>query len=118
MSEVDVTDGVATIYFSHAYVHKSKGTAGRDPGTGWSQEARLVLFDATVSQPLPALPAAICDGYLEVGGIRHELLPLPFKRKVGAALHLEFAEGACIEVLGQRPFVELLGTPIFLEDYP
>jgi hypothetical protein len=118
VSQIDLSDGVATIYFSHAYIHKSKGTPGRDRGTGWSQEARLVLLEVETPGLLPLLPNTISEGFLEVGGIRHEVIPLPFKRKVGAKLHLEFIDGVQIEIIGERPFIELLGTPIYLEDFP
>lgn len=118
VSQIELADGVATIAFSHAYIHKSKGTPGKDPGTGWSQEVRLVMLEAQTPGPLPSLPNTISEGFLEVGGIRHEIIPLPFMRKVGARLHLVFVDGATIEVTGKRPFVELLGTPIYLEDFP
>jgi hypothetical protein len=118
VSHIDLTDGLVTIHFSHAYIHKSKGTPGRDQGTGWSQEAQLILSDAVMSGPTPPLPNTIADGFLEVGGIRHEVLPLPFKRKVGARLWLAFADGTHTEITGKRPFVELSGNPIYLEDFP
>lgn len=85
---------MARVHFSQAYIHKSKGKPGRDPATVWSQEAELVLLEAAASGPLPPLPNLIAEGFLEVGGIRHELIPLPFKRKVGARLHLQFADGS------------------------
>lgn len=118
VSQIAFVDGVATISFSHAYIHKSKGTPGKDPGTGWSQEAELVLSEAETPGPLPSLPNTISDGFLEIGGIRHEIIPLPFMRKVGASLHLVFVDGAQIEIIGKRPFIELLGTPIYVEDFP
>ena len=117
VSCIELLDGLAMIHFSHAYVHKSKGTPGRDPGTGWSQEAKLVLWGATASAPLPALPNTISEGFLEVGGIRHELIPLPFKRKIGAKLCLTFIDGVQTVIAGNRPLIELLGTPIYLEDF-
>jgi len=117
VSQIELLDGIATIYFSHAYIHKSKGKAGKDPGTGWSQEAQLVLLEATALGPLPALPNAISEGFLEVGGIRHELIPLPFRRKVGARLSLLFVDGAQMEIIGKRPAIELLGKAIYLEDF-
>ena len=118
VSQIDLSDGVAAIYFSHAYIHKSTGTPGRDRGTGWSQEARLVLAEAVASGPLPVLPNTISEGFLEVGGIRHELIPLPFRRKVDAKLNLVFVDGFQIELMGKRPYIELLGTAIYLEDVP
>lgn len=116
VSRIEWMDDVAKICFSHACIHKSKGSPGRDPSTAWSQEAELIMWHAAASGPLPALPNTISEGFLEVGGIRPELIPLPFRRKVGARLYLQFADGAEIEIIGKRPQIELLGTPIFLED--
>ena len=118
VNQIDLSDGFAAIYFSHAYIHKSTGTPGRDRGTGWSQEARLVLAEAMASGPLPVLPNTIAEGFLEVGGIRHELIPLPFRRKVGARLNLVFVDGFQMELTGKRPYIELLGAAIYLEDVP
>jgi hypothetical protein len=118
VSHIELADGLATIHFSHAYIHKSAGTPGRDRGTGWSQEARLILSAAVASGPLPTLPNTISEGFLKVGGIRHELIPLPFRRKVQAKLNLVFVDDFRIEVIGERPYVELLGTAIYLEDFP
>ena len=117
VSRIELVNGAAMIHFSHAYIHKSKGKPGRDPGTGWSQEAELILREAAVSGPLPPLPNTISEGFLEVGGIRHELIPLPFKRKVGARLYLLFVDGTETEIVGEKPILELLGTPIYLEDF-
>jgi hypothetical protein len=105
------------VHFSHAYVHRSKGHAGRDPGTGWSQEAVLTLHDAPAPDSMPGLPDTIVDGSLEMGGIRYELIPLPFKRKVGARLHVLLAHGGEITLSGERPIIELLGKAIFLEPF-
>jgi hypothetical protein len=113
VNRIEWVNDVARIHFSHACIHKSKGRPGRDSGTVWSQEAELILWEASAFRPLPN---TIAEGFLEVGGIRHELIPLPFKRKVGARLSLFFADGAEIEIIGYRPVIELLGTPIYLED--
>jgi hypothetical protein len=117
VNRIDVTDAGAVVHFSHAYIHKSAGRAGRDPGTAWSQEAHLVLPGATVVGTLPPLPDTISEGFLEVGGIKHELIPLPFKRKVAARLYLLFVGGSSIELVGMKPFIDLSGKPIYLEDF-
>jgi hypothetical protein len=62
------------------------------------------------------LPENISDGHLEVGSIRHAVIPLPFRRKVGAKLCLQFADGTATEIVGKRPLVELLGAPGILVD--
>ena len=116
VSRIEWVDELAKICFSHACIYKSTGRPGREPSTVWSQEAELVMWQAAASGPLPTLPNTIVEGFLEVGGIRHELIPLPFRRKVGARLYLRFADDAETEIVGNRPQIELLGTPIFLED--
>jgi hypothetical protein len=78
----------------------------------------LVLEEAVASVPLPEFPNTISEGYLEVGGIRHELIPLPFRRKVDAKLNLVFIDGSQMELIGKRPYIELLGPAIYLEDVP
>jgi hypothetical protein len=116
VGRVEWVDGGARVHFTLAILHKSKGKPGRDPGTVWGQEANLILADAGTSGPPPRLPGNISDGYLEVGGIRHEVIPLPFRRKVDARLCLQFANGTATEIVGKRPFIELLGAPNLLED--
>ena len=118
ISEIDISEGVATIYFSHAYILKSKGRPGRDSGAGWSQAARLILSEPENHGPGQwSLPSTIAEGYLAVGGIQHEVIPLPFRRKVVTRLHLFFREGGELNLLGSRSCIELLGSPIFLEDF-
>jgi hypothetical protein len=116
VSHVEWVAGDAVIHFSHAYIHKSKGSPGKDPGTGWSQEAQLVIQSASSEAPLPQLPNTISEGFLEVGGIKHELIPLPFKRRVGTKLSLIFVDGTRMEIVGEKSFVEVFGAPIYLED--
>ena len=116
ISAIELIEGGARIRFSHAYIHKSKGTPGMDPGTGWSQEADLLLLEAILLSPLPPLPNTIADGSLEVGGVKLALLPLPFRRRTSAVLALEFVDGSKISIAGNKPWVELFGTPIFIED--
>jgi hypothetical protein len=116
VSHIEWLAGVVRIRFSQACIHKSTGRPGRDPAKTWSQEAELVMLEAATSGPLPSLPNTVVEGFLEVGGIRHELIPLPFRRKVDARLYLKFTDGAVAEITGKRPFIELAGTPMLLGD--
>src|SRR5687767_14857302 len=110
VSGISLAEGVAMIRFSHAYIHKSSGTPGKDPGTGWSQEAQLILSNAHCSTKAPPLPSTITEGSLEVSDIRHELIPLPFRRRGRATLTLLFADGSQLEIHGERPYIELVGS--------
>src|SRR6266487_1735658 len=103
VNQIALADDVARIYFSVVYIHRSRGRPGRDPGSLWTQEAELVMDDAILSSPLPALPNTIAEGFLEVGGVKHELIPLPFKRRGEAILCATFADGAELGMAGCRP---------------
>lgn len=109
-------DATVRVVFSHGYVHQSPGRPGSDPGTGWSQELAIVLHEARVASPPPVLPNQIAEGFLEFGNTRLDLIPLPFKRRGPAALHLTFSDGSTVEVEGAGTMVEILSAPIFLED--
>jgi len=39
-------------------------------------------------------------------GIRHQLIPIPFRRKVGARLALVFVDGNQFEIVGNKPFIK------------
>ena len=117
IDEVRIVGSDARVHFSHAYIHKSKGRPGRDAGSGWSQAALLVIAEAVVIGQLPVLPNTIADGCLQVGGIRHGLLPLPFKRKAVVDLALAFSDGTALHIAGRGAVVELLGKATHLEDF-
>ena len=78
----------------------------------------VVVMSKLPGRLLPPLPNMIPDGFLEVGGIKHALIPLPFRRRVAARLFLVFVDGAELEIIGNRPLIELSGTPIYLEAFP
>lgn len=113
-----VADGQnMVVAFSHAYIHKSKGIPGKDPGSGWSREAELIMQKAIIHGPAPIFPNTISDGKLIVGGITYDaLIPLPFKRRGLAVLNLSFSDGSVLEIIGLAPRIELIGKPIYLEE--
>lgn len=115
IDHIDVINGIVKIHFSHACIRKTKGKLGVDSGAAWSREAELMMREASIAS-VPALPNSIAEGFIEVGGIRHEMIPLPFQRKCGARLFLQFADGAEMEVIGEKPIVTLLGAAIYLGD--
>ena len=54
-----------------AYLHKSNGQPEIDPGTGWTQNARLLIGGASLVGDLPELPCDLWDGELTFGGEIH-----------------------------------------------
>lgn len=116
LDRLSVEGGAVRLHFSHGYVHQSHGTPGSDPGTAWSQELALVVHDAKMEPDGAQLPDDIVGGWIETGGARRELIPLPFGHRGATRVHLELRGGGTLDVLGGSTSIETLGAPIFLED--
>ena len=43
VTEISNRNGTVIVHFQPTYLHKSEGRPGLDAGTGWVQEARLIL---------------------------------------------------------------------------
>src|SRR4051812_46747470 len=62
-----------------AYVHRSHGIPGIDPGTGWLQPAAIILANGRLSGSKPGLPCTIAGGEIEAGSHSFgNLVPCPF----------------------------------------
>lgn len=107
--------GGLRLYFSQAYVHKSAGRPGYDPGSLWSYPAELYFPQAHMQQPIPPLPATISEGYLEVGKTRYEYIPLPLQRQLHVRLYLQLIGAGELELQGELPMIELFGSGVYLE---
>ncbi len=106
------------VRFEPAYVHKSTGRPGIDPGTGWTQDARLVISGASLTGTAPDLPCAVLDGDLLLGQERHDnSLPVPLDMAGLIRLRLEFGLGSQLIVTGVGVRLELLGEPCYVEDF-
>ena len=117
VDRLEIVDGIATVHFPHACIHRSRGRPGRGAGSLWSQEARLLLWSARLLAPAQGVTGTVAEGYVEVGGVRHDILPLPFSRRTTARVFLRVQGGGAIHLEGERPLVELHGSAMFLERY-
>lgn len=117
VSHILAESGCVTIHLPYAYIYKAKGTPGRDPGSGWSQEVTIMLENAVITPSQHQLPNMIDDGYFEIDGERYELVPVPLGEHEQGHLHLVFADGGILDVTGSKPVINLLGRAIPLEDF-
>lgn len=111
-------DGTAlTLSFSAAYIHQSEGKPGVDAGSGWVQELRLHISEASRSGEIPDLPCDLWDGSISLDDERFDnCVPIPLDYRGRIEVHLQ-QEGA-LTVVGTRLLVELLGQPQYVEDSP
>jgi hypothetical protein len=97
-----------------AYVHVSLGVPGTDRGTGWSQELRLLVRNAQISEQPRELPLWIVDGAVVISGEALRLLPVPLEATKGVRLAFGgiagnlavSGDGLSLTALGDARFVE------------
>lgn len=108
-----------TIDFAPAYLHRSAGIPGVDPGTGWTQEVLIVLRCARLSGEIPQLPLTLAGGSLTLGTLFHNnCLPVPFDYLGEVKLVLLFEDSSDLQIVAEEIHLILIGNPIYVEDFP
>ena len=115
-----VLDGDEVILsFAEAYVHKSEGKPGTDPGTGWTQAAKLFIGGASLEGVFPDFPCWIADGSLRIEGIHlNDLIPIPLDCSGRVRLEVVFHRDSWITITGNSAKLVLIGEPTYVEDVP
>jgi hypothetical protein len=103
--------GTGLQLFIEAYIHKSKGTPGVDPGTGWTQDVLLIIedgsFDGTIENP----PWDLADGTLQINDqVLDNMIPIPLDQRGQREFTLiDQRSGNRIVARGTRISLKLLG---------
>jgi hypothetical protein len=117
---LSLDNGDAVLHFFHLYIHETEGVPGIDAGTGWSQQGKLTIDDATVDGSISELPRDLWDGHVVMGGrISDNMIPIPLSYVGKVELRLE-AWGAVSEVVsirGRGAKLELIGQAEYVEEF-
>jgi hypothetical protein len=118
VASVRVVAGDAEVLLSPAYVHRSPGVPGIDPGEGHHQAVTVRLAAASVSGEVAAFAGRLSDGTLFVSGVSQGLVPLPYSARGNVGLSLVLASGATLEVVAGG--IECLshGPTAYVEQFP
>jgi hypothetical protein len=99
-----------------AYVHRSAGEPAVDPGSGWTQSARLRIHNGRGDA---SCPVDIMTGSVLAGDLAYEnVLPVPFPADGPIRLELQGGLGQIGRFTGDTMSIELTGEPGFIETYP
>lgn len=102
-----------------AYIHRSTGTPGVDPGGGWAQDVILVVEQATIDGSVPDLPCDLWEGSLRVGHQTIEnIIPLPLDYRGDVQLMLVTQTDSGVIVRGSAISATPVGEPKFIEEFP
>jgi hypothetical protein len=109
----------AVFHLDAAYVHRSEGRPGIDPGSGWLQDIDLVVSGAVIESLPEELPGALADGVLSAGGTAWDnLIPLPLAVSGAVALSMTTSGGELVLVHGSGAEIVPRGEPRFIEPFP
>lgn len=106
------------VCLSPAYIHRSLGVPGVDPGEGHHQTVTLRLTTASVSGESAAFVGRLSGGSLRVSGSSIGLVPLPYSERGKVTLSLVLDSGATLEVAASA--IECLpsGPTAYVEQFP
>jgi hypothetical protein len=102
-----------------AYIHKSKGVPGVDPGSVWTQNVVLTIENASVERPPEKLPWDLTDGTLQIDHkLMRNMIPIPLDCHSDVICTLQDQQSAeKIIVRGTRISLELLGEAKYIEEF-
>ncbi len=99
-----------------AYVHRWED-GDRRRGTGWMQQARLIVGRAAGSLPTFAAPAPIADGQIRIGPVSHgNLVPMPIQSDEPVSLKIQLVTGEILELSGVAVRSQRIGAARYVED--
>ena len=116
-----VTDegGHVLVDLTPAYLHRSTGTPGVDPGGGWAQDVILRIENGAIDGGLPEMPCDLWEGSLQVGDQKIEnIIPLPLDYQGEVTLVLVAQDESRVVIRGSAISAILFGEPKFIEEFP
>jgi hypothetical protein len=120
LASVSFSQGEAQLHFSSVYVHESEGVPGRDPGSGWVQEAILRISDAKVEGAFSEFPVDLSDGQIQMENkFLDNEIPVPLRHRGAFELRLRAMrqEQGVVRFRGSGAELELLGEPEYVEEF-
>lgn len=118
VEEIQILNENIILIFSEAYIHKSLGKPGYDPGSGWTQRIELEFIKASLDGLIKELPDRISDGELEVGKIREGGISVPFESKENIRLSLIFQSGNEIQIYRESMNLKEISAAEYVEEFP
>ncbi|MBN9522894.1 hypothetical protein J0H58_30995 [bacterium] len=118
ISAVFESGSTVVVRLSPAYVHRSTGRPGIDPGTGWVQEVELRFANGVIECPLTDLPCTLGDGFV-TGGIEfRNAVPLPLSVESEVRFEARTVHGERLVVRGSGLDVSPVTDAKYVEEFP
>lgn len=117
VQSLEIADGMVRVIFDHAYIHRSQGAPGIDPGQGDSQPLELVISDGECSPLTAECCGVISDGFVKIGAQALTLLPIPCVLTGDIVVQLDFGSGKSVTITGRSLHGFTTGKASFVETF-
>ena len=106
------------VHLRPAYVHRSEGRPGIDPGSGWVQDLDMVVSEAMLVSRFSKMSRDLDDGSLSVGNeVFENIVPLPIDVR-GAVCFSAVSQSERLIIQGTRATVVSIGDARYVEPFP
>ena len=106
------------LVFNPAYVHRSAGRPGIDPGQGYLQPVEMVFSDAQSSEHGGECIGTISSGFVATELVEYaNVIPLPIALSGQVSAEITFNSGAVMSVTGSGLSCVPTGDARFVEAY-
>ena len=109
--------GETLLSFSPAYVHRSAGSPGVDPGSVWLKDVALKITETSLPD-VHSLPATVVDGSILIGSTLHDnLVPAGGDFEGPIELRLQFASFEKLVLRGHSLTITLESEGQYVEQF-
>lgn len=113
------SSGSVIVRFRPAYVHRSEGRAGFDPGSGWVQDIDLVVSEAVLESSFTEMPGELDDGSLSVDNeVFENAIPFPLDVRGAVRFSAVSLNGERLVIQGTGATTVPVGEARYVEQFP
>jgi hypothetical protein len=111
-------EGASLVLDLRAYVHRSHGIPGTDPGAILLQPAAITLPNGQLLDLGPDLPCTIDEGEISAGDHDFDgLIPCPFSCEDATRVNLTSSSGQTLRIDADQIRILFTGDPEFVGDF-
>jgi hypothetical protein len=102
LAGIDTVGNDVVVRLAPAYIHRSVGRPGIDPGSGWLQDIDFVIREAVVASSPLQFPCWLSDGALSIGKTCWDnCFPLPVAASGAVTLSAMTEHGERLVIFGR-----------------
>lgn len=118
VNQIESNHDFIVVRFRPAYIHRSTGRPGFDPGSGLVQEVDLIFEHAIMRSKFTELPCHIWDGSLFVDAVTlNNEIPFPIDARGDIRVAFESRAGEVVDIRAKQIRTVAIGKARYVEEF-